>query len=332
MTLKNNSKEKAFNLHFQEGRMENYFESFLKEFGGSLEKNHYWVDNKTIKFRAERFSLTESLEMTMVSFESKKLINSLREPDNDPDFLHLNIVSEGMYRQSFSDQNVTVDHQSNKGMFLYNSLFPISVEFKPNRRINMIFFKFRKSRIADVFQDSAKVFASLFKNDEPLYYHSHVNFKLNRLISDLFAVDDNTRDPMALIVSRGIELFSNMASSLNSQNSKDQLNGLHPEDFNRLQRIKTDLLSNFDQKTSISELADRHGVSASKLKRDFYSLFGMSVYKFYNHSRMDEAYRRLSTGEYTVTEVGYDLGYSNLSKFSEMYKKIKGISPSQVLP
>lgn len=47
---------------------------------------------------------------------------------------------------------------------------------------------------------------------------------------------------------------------------------------------------------------------------------------------MDEAYRRLNSGKYSVTEVGYDLGYSNLSKFSEMFKRMKGIPPSQALP
>jgi YesN/AraC family two-component response regulator len=30
-------------------------------------------------------------------------------------------------------------------------------------------------------------------------------------------------------------------------------------------------------------------------------------------------------------EVGYDLGYQNLSKFSEMFKKVKGIPPSEVI-
>ncbi|MCG8581409.1 MAG: helix-turn-helix domain-containing protein [Bacteroidales bacterium] len=47
---------------------------------------------------------------------------------------------------------------------------------------------------------------------------------------------------------------------------------------------------------------------------------------------MDEAYRRLKTGQYSVTEVGYDMGYNSLSKFSEMFKKVKGINPKEVIP
>ena len=52
---------------------------------------------------------------------------------------------------------------------------------------------------------------------------------------------------------------------------------------------------------------------------------------FYNQARMDEAYRRLKSGRYSVSEVGYDMGYSSLSKFSSMFKKLKGILPNEVV-
>lgn len=332
MSNEDNRNSEVIHLHFQEGRMENYFESFLKEFGGSLEDNRYWVDNDLIEMEVRRYALTESVDMSLLSFESRKPILVHREPDNDPDLFHMNIVSKGAYRQSFNDQNITVDHQTNRGAFLYNSLFPIQVEFEANRRINFIFFKFRASRIGQVFPDSAKIFDELFENEAPVSYHAHLGHRLNRLIINIFSAGEDSFNRAALIVSRGIELFSSMSASLGTLKEKDNLNGLHPEDFNRLQRIKGELLSNFDQKISMSSLSERHGVSVSKLKRDFKTLFGMSVYKFYNHSRMDEAYHRLNSGKFNVSEVGYDLGYSNLSKFSEMFKRIKGITPSQALP
>jgi len=46
---------------------------------------------------------------------------------------------------------------------------------------------------------------------------------------------------------------------------------------------------------------------------------------------MDEAFRRLRSGDFSDMEVGYDLGYQNLSKFSKMFKKVKGISPCEVI-
>ncbi|MBR8534094.1 helix-turn-helix transcriptional regulator [Carboxylicivirga sediminis] len=106
----------------------------------------------------------------------------------------------------------------------------------------------------------------------------------------------------------------------------------HPYENNRLLLIKKEIETQIESKISIEELASQFAISVSKLQRDFKTLFNSSVYQFFTHAKMDEAYRRLKTGRYSVMEVGYDLGYSNLSKFSQMFKKIKGVSPKDVIP
>ena len=217
-------------LNFREGRFENYFQSFLKEFGGTLEDNRYQVDNDQVFLKATRYTLAESLDMTLMTYESERKLSVYREADKDPDLLHLNLVSRGGYHQSFTGQNTTVDHQTSRGAFLYNSLFPISVEFDPNRRVDMIFFKFRTSRIGELFQDSARVFGDLFEDDTPLSYHSTIGHRLNKLIVDLFKANDDTFDREALVLYRGMEIFSKMSASLDNLKSRDELNGLHPED------------------------------------------------------------------------------------------------------
>ena len=92
--------------------------------------------------------------------------------------------------------------------------------------------------------------------------------------------------------------------------NKDELNGLHKDDYERLLEIRSKLLSSFTQKISVDDLAAEFGFSTSKLKRDFKTLFQTSIYRFYTHAKMDEAYRRPKTGNYSVMEVGYDLGYN----------------------
>ncbi len=99
-----------------------------------------------------------------------------------------------------------------------------------------------------------------------------------------------------------------------------------------LMRIKKHLLDSLTDTINVEAIAEEFAISVSKLNRDFKALFDMTIYKFYTHAKMDEAYRRLQSGQYSVTEVGYDLGYNSLSKFSEMFKKVKGINPKEVVP
>lgn len=103
---------------------------------------------------------------------------------------------------------------------------------------------------------------------------------------------------------------------------------MHADDYHHLQRVRKKLQSSLEGGITLEALADEFGISVSKLKRDFKALHGVSVYQYFTHSRMDEAYRRLKTGKYSVMEVGY----SNLFKFSEMFKKVKGFSPKELIP
>ena len=98
-----------------------------------------------------------------------------------------------------------------------------------------------------------------------------------------------------------------------------------------LNEVRKKIISNLETSYTIEELSKEFGVSPTKLKMDFKHLFGTTIYKFYNQARMDEAYRRLKSGQYSVSEVGYDLGYSSLSKFSSMFKKVHGILPNDVV-
>jgi len=216
-------------------------------------------------------------------------------------------------------------------VFLYNALFPITVEVPANSNLKLIGFKFDISKNESVIRDALTSISQLFNENKGVAYHTNLSQESERLFKDILHYYSLERHRKALIVSRAIESFTILATNLEKLNNEDELNGLHIDDYSRLQRIKQKLLINFEHRVTVDELAESHGVSVSKLKRDFKMLFNCSITQFYTNAKMDEAYCRLKSGEYTVSEVGYDMGYSNLSKFSEMFKKVKGISPRDVI-
>jgi AraC-like DNA-binding protein len=70
-------------------------------------------------------------------------------------------------------------------------------------------------------------------------------------------------------------------------------------------------------------------MSPSKLKRLFRQIFGNSIFSYYQGFRMKEAARLLKVGKLSVTEVGYQLGFTNLSHFSRVFKNHIGMKPKQ---
>lgn len=111
---------------------------------------------------------------------------------------------------------------------------------------------------------------------------------------------------------------------------KEGSSALHPEDLQKLFMISAILKSNLHgSPPSIDQLAREAGMSASKLKRGFKQVFGIPPYQYYLKAKMAEARILLQSRGYAISEVGHILGYSNLSKFSQAFKKEFGMTPRQ---
>ncbi len=111
---------------------------------------------------------------------------------------------------------------------------------------------------------------------------------------------------------------------------KEGSSALHPEDLKKLFTISATLkLSSRGIPPSIDQLAREAGMSASKLKRGFKQVFGIPPYQYYLKAKMSKAKILLQSKGFAISEVGHLLGYSNLSKFSQAFKKEFGMTPRQ---
>jgi AraC-like DNA-binding protein len=82
---------------------------------------------------------------------------------------------------------------------------------------------------------------------------------------------------------------------------------------------------------SIEALSKTATMSSTKLKTRFKQIYGMKLYEFYNHHRLLQAREMLRTGNYSVKQVGVNIGFSNLSNFAKAFKKEFGVLPRQIL-
>ena len=78
---------------------------------------------------------------------------------------------------------------------------------------------------------------------------------------------------------------------------------------------------------TIKELSREVAMSDSKLKKIFKQVFGMPIYEYFQKHRMHKARLMLASGNYSIKDVGYSLGYSNLSNFTLAFKKEFNILP-----
>lgn len=72
-------------------------------------------------------------------------------------------------------------------------------------------------------------------------------------------------------------------------------------------------------------------ISYSYFTRTFKKVTGKSFRSYLNTIRLSHAENLLVNTNKSVTDIAYECGYNNLSYFISVYKKTKGITPSQVM-
>ena len=81
---------------------------------------------------------------------------------------------------------------------------------------------------------------------------------------------------------------------------------------------------------TIKDLSRQVAMSDSKLKKIFKLVYGLPIYEYFQRHRMQKARLMLLSGNYSIKDVGYSLGYSNLSNFTLAFKKEFQKLPSEI--
>jgi len=100
-------------------------------------------------------------------------------------------------------------------------------------------------------------------------------------------------------------------------------------DAKKLVMIRNEILQDLSSPPVLNELAKMAALSETKLNQLFKQTFGDSIYNYFQTARMEEAAFLLKQANRSVSETGYELGFSNLSHFSRLFKKHFGMTPKK---
>ena len=96
-----------------------------------------------------------------------------------------------------------------------------------------------------------------------------------------------------------------------------------------LQKIQGIILENLDQSNwGSNDLPAALGTSRTQLHLKIKALTGVSIAKYINKIRLQEALKLLGTSDLTIAEIAYTLGYSSPEYFARVFSKAFGHSPT----
>ncbi|MCE5255420.1 MAG: AraC family transcriptional regulator [Spirochaetaceae bacterium] len=134
------------------------------------------------------------------------------------------------------------------------------------------------------------------KNQKPLY-QVKASARILSLISDVIAFERRKAQP----------------------NQSEQL----------VEQAKFLMEENIYDDIDLNSIAERLGVSTSRLNEVFKTYTSMTPYQYYIHIKMHMAKILLAEGDLSVKEVAFKLGFQDQYHFSRLFKSKTGIAPSQ---
>lgn len=85
--------------------------------------------------------------------------------------------------------------------------------------------------------------------------------------------------------------------------------------------------SNYPEKLTVDTLSDNLGLSRRTFERRFKKATANSPLTYLQRVRIEAAKTRLEEEGLTISEIAYEVGYSDMKAFREVFKKITGINP-----
>lgn len=176
--------------------------------------------------------------------------------------------------------------------------------------------------------EQSPILKGLLQNAQPYLFEQVLYPSLLEIVNDI--ISENTDEVFELFFLRvkAEELICRLLMELSKRDEK-RLYALNVHDIEAIYKIRALIIGDLGVPPVISELSVHAGMSSTKLKRLFSQIFGNSIFSYYQGLRMKEAAILLKEKKYSVSEVGYKLGFTNLGHFSKIFKQHIGMNPKQ---
>jgi transcriptional regulator GlxA family with amidase domain len=103
--------------------------------------------------------------------------------------------------------------------------------------------------------------------------------------------------------------------------------GQKAHDDEMVQQAQAYIESNLQEKISMEHLADKFSVGRRNFDRRFIKATGNTPVEYSQRVKIESAKKAFETSRKNINEVMYEVGYSDVKAFREVFRKITGMSP-----
>jgi AraC-like DNA-binding protein len=208
------------------------------------------------------------------------------------------------------------------------SNFFTEVTIPPNEEISFIVIVTTRQSLLNLLQlgEGGSVIKNTIRDNPSFFLHEGMTREMEQTLKRLSLINETTKLPALLYQTRAQELIYFLFTRLFSRKAGASLS-INQEDVKKIYQVRDSILADLSAPPQLSDLARNIGMSSTKMKQLFRQIFGDSIYNYFQVERMNEAAQLLRN--YSVSQVGYRIGFSNLSHFTRLFEKHHQMKPKR---
>ena len=312
---------------------EDWMEMVAEQFGTSVTNDGFTVPASMGSGFFRQYYPLPWLTLTYISFVSYEPMTMVRcSVENSKWIPVMFYINEHKHDQIIGTSTKTVGIDTLDGIFMPSSSIPTEWTFAPKQRYENITLTFNKDWIEQMDAAHETYIGRLLQSDKAFYLFETITPAMQLVLDSIKSIAEGDGPFSSLhLHGKAIELLTMFLERLEKRSEVKSLSNLNLKDIEAVFRVRRRILQDLSNVPSIPELASVANMSSSKLQKCFKQVIGKAIAEYALSEKMEWAKRLLSTRLYSVSEVGYQIGYSNLSHFTEAFRKYHRINPKRYI-
>jgi transcriptional regulator GlxA family with amidase domain len=160
----------------------------------------------------------------------------------------------------------------------------------------------------------------IITEDQGIYTSGGANSYWNLL---LYLVEKNINRDMAILVSK----YFAIQIERTSQSPFIIFQGQNEHSDELIKKAQTIIEKNFAQKINVEQLSEQLALSRRSLERRFKKATNNTLIEYIQRVKIEAAKKNFESSYKNVHEVMYEVGYTDIKAFRDVFKKVTGMTP-----
>lgn len=312
---------------------EDWMEMVAEQFGTSVINDGFTIPSSIGSGFFKQYYPLPWLTLTYISFVAYEPITMIRRSVENAKWIPIMFyINEHKHEQIIGTSTKTVGVDTLDGIFMPSSSIPTEWSFCSNRKYENITLTFNKEWIEKIDRTHESYIGSLLRSEKAFYLFETITPAMQQVLESIKSIaESNTLFSELHLHEKAVEVLTMFLEKLEKRSEVKSLSNLNINDVETIFRVRRRILQCLNKMPSIQELSHEANMSSSKLQKCFKQVIGKAIAEYALSEKMEWAKRLLTTRLYSVSEVGYKIGYTNLSHFTDAFRKYHGIKPKQYL-